>query len=248
MLIEIVFLVFIYMIIAFFVGLIKKDNSVMDIFWGFGFVLISWFSLIRVGSYEIEQIIITALVTIWGLRLSYHILRRKIGKPEDYRYANWRESWGKWIHIRAFFQIFMLQGAVMLLVATPIIIINGYYSPISMVYIIIGILVWVFGFIFETVGDFQLKKFVKTKKKGEIMTKGLWKYTRHPNYFGEATMWWGLFILSGNLIPIISPLIITFLLLKVSGVPLLEKKYEGSKQWEEYKKKTSVFIPWFPKK
>jgi len=237
-----------YMFSGFLLGLIKKDNSIVDIYWGLGFVLIAWYTLLRVGSYEYIQLLVTGLVSVWGLRLAYHILRRKIGRPEDYRYANWRKAWGKWIHLRAFFQIYVLQGLMMLLISTPILVVNLEHVERSLAYAIVGSAVWLFGFFFEAVGDYQLKKFVKTKKPGEIMTTGLWKYTRHPNYFGEATMWWGLFIISGSWVAIISPIVITFLLVKVSGVPLLEKKYEGQKNWEEYKKKTSVFVPWFPKK
>lgn len=248
MLIEILILVSLYVLLAFFIGLAKKDNSIMDVFWGFGFVLIAWYSLLRVMSFEIEQIIITLFVTIWGIRLSNHILKRKIGKPEDFRYANWRKEWGKWVNIRSFFQIYVLQGLMMLIVSASIIITNLYYESTSIWYLLVGSSIWILGFIFEAVGDAQLKKFIKTKKEGEIMTKGLWKYTRHPNYFGEATIWWGLFIISGSWLAIISPITITFLLVFVSGVPLLEKKYAGQKNWELYKKKTSMFIPWFPKK
>jgi len=248
MLIETVILVFVYMCAAFLIALKKKDNSVADVFWGAGFVLIAWFTLLGTMSFEYEQVVITGLVTVWGVRLAYHIFKRKRGKPEDFRYAKWREEWGEWVNLRAFFQVFMLQGFLMLVVSTPVWLTNLYYEKNSFWFLIVGTLVWIFGFVFEAVGDAQLAAFVKTKKEGEIMTKGLWKYTRHPNYFGEAVMWWGIFIISGSLPAVIGPLLITFLLLKVSGVPLLEKKYAGNPAWELYKKETSVFIPWFPKK
>ena len=142
----------------------------------------------------------------------------------------------------------MLQGFLMLVISAPIILTNAYATSVSDWYLFAGLAIWIFGFVFEAVGDAQLRKFVKTKKEGEVMRTGLWKYTRHPNYFGEATMWWGLFVVSANWIAVISPLTLTFLLLFVSGVPMLEKKYAGNPQWEDYKKRTSVFIPWFPKK
>ncbi|MBT4917191.1 DUF1295 domain-containing protein [Candidatus Peregrinibacteria bacterium] len=245
---EMIILVLAYVFTAFLIGFFKKDNSVMDVFWGSGFVLIAWYSFLRAGTYELEQIVITSLVTIWGLRLTYHILKRKWGKPEDFRYANWRKAWGKWVHLRAFFQIFILQGLIMLIVASPIILVNGFYEEKSVIFLEVGLLIWLIGFFFEAVGDYQLKEFIKTKKDGEIMTAGLWKYTRHPNYFGEATLWWGIFVITGTWVAIISPILITFLLLFVSGVPMLEKKYAGQKNWQEYKQKTSVFIPWFPRK
>ena len=248
MLIEIAIFVFLYMTLGFLIGLATKDNSVADVLWGLGFVLIAWYSLIRASTFEIEQLLITSLVSIWGLRLFAHILARKWKKPEDYRYAKWRKDWGKWVNLRAYFQVFLLQGLMMFIISAPILLVNLYYQERSYWYWIAGVSVWLIGFFFEAAGDAQLRDFVKTKKKGEIMTKGLWKYTRHPNYFGESAMWWGLFVLSGQWLAIVSPLLLTFLLLKVSGVPLLEKKYEGNPAWEAYKKKTSVFVPWPPKK
>jgi steroid 5-alpha reductase family enzyme len=248
MLIEIIILVLAYMTIGYFIALYTKDNSVADVMWGPGFILIAWVSLLKSGSFELPQLLITSLVTVWGGRLFYHIIRRKWKKPEDPRYAAWRKAWGKWVNLRAFFQVFMLQGLVMLIVAAPIILTNAYFQPRHHLFWIIGLTIWLIGFFFEAVGDAQLKKFIKTKKPGQIMTKGLWRYTRHPNYFGESVMWWGLFVLSGQWLAIISPLLITFLLLKVSGVPMLERRYDGNPEWEKYKKKTSVFIPWFPKK
>jgi steroid 5-alpha reductase family enzyme len=141
----------------------------------------------------------------------------------------------------------MLQGALMLLIAIPIIVINSYsysrFSPIS----ILGILIWMFGFFFEAVGDYQLKQHLKKSKS--IMTSGLWKYTRHPNYFGEATQWWGLGLMAIGIAwwALLSPIIITYLLLRVSGVPMLEERWKGNRSYELYKKKTNAFFPWFRK-
>lgn len=248
MLLEIVLLVFVYMVSAFVLALWKRDNSIVDVFWGFGFVLLAWYGLLRTMTFEPAQFLITALVTVWGLRLSLHILTRKLGKPEDFRYAAWRKEWGKWFLPRSFLQIFMLQGALMLVIAAPIILTALYYQPQHWGYLVAGGGIWLFGFIFEAVGDAQLRRFLRTRREGQLMTGGLWKYTRHPNYFGESMMWWGIFVLSANWLALISPLTLTFLLLYVSGVPLLEKKYAGNPAWEAYKKRTSVFIPWFPKK
>lgn len=248
MLTEIILLVFVYMISAFVLALWKRDNSIVDVFWGFGFVLVAWYGLLRTMAFEPAQLLLTALVTVWGLRLSLYILFRKIGKAEDFRYAAWRREWGEWFLPRSFLQIFMLQGALMLVIATPIILTNLYYQPIHWWYLLVGGVIWAFGFVFEAVGDAQLRRFLRTKREGQMMTSGLWKYTRHPNYFGEAVMWWGIFVISANWLAVVSPLTLTFLLLFVSGVPLLEKKYAGNSAWEVYKKRTSVFIPWFPKK
>ena len=194
----------------------------------------------------------TGLVTVWGLRLFYHIIKRNWGKPEDFRYANWREEWGKFVVIRAFFQVFMLQGFVMTLVAVPILLVN--VSPDTGFGLLefIGLAVWLKGFFFEAVGDKQLADFLRVpENRGKVLQTGLWRYTRHPNYFGEATMWWGLFVIGlsvqNGIFGIISPLVITNLLLFVSGVPMLEKKMMDNPAFVEYAKVTSVFVPWFPK-
>ena len=242
---SIILVVFSFMILMFIMGLVKKNNGVVDVGWGLGFILIALFTFIKNGSYTLLQLIGTTLVIVWGLRLSLHIYARNTSKPEDFRYANWRKQWGKWLNLRAFFQVYMLQGFLMLLIAISIIVINSYsYSRFGVVSII-GFLLWVFGFIFESVGDYQLKKHLKKSKS--IMQTGLWKYTRHPNYFGEAVQWWGLGLMALSIawLSLLSPIIITFLLLKVSGVPMLEKKWKDNKEYQKYKKHTNAFFPWF---
>lgn len=247
--------IFAYMTVLFFVSLIKKNNSFVDIGYGAGFIIIALLSYVYGKSFALVQTIATALVLVWGVRLSYRIGRRNIGKEEDFRYKKWREEWGRWVVVRSFFQIFMLQGLIIVIISTPILLLNtidlsGWSSsPLFW----IGLFLWAAGFIFEALGDAQLDSFIrKPENKGLIMDKGLWRYTRHPNYFGEALMWWSLWLiaLSGgvSLYTVVSPLLITFLLLKVSGVPLLEKRWAGDPAYEEYKRKTSVFIPWFVKK
>lgn len=248
-----VVLIFIYMTIFFTIAQIKKNNSIVDVGWGLGFVLIAAYTLFKGGNYTPRSLTVSILVFIWGMRLFYHILKRNLGKPEDFRYAAWRKEWGKWLVPRAFLQVFMLQGFLMLIIAYPIIMTNSTESGNLGIFEIIGLIVWIVGFIFEALGDKQLKDFIFNKKnKGKIMKEGLWKYTRHPNYFGEATMWWGIFIMSilseGGIIGIISPMVITFLLLFVSGVPMLEKHYKDNKEFQDYAKVTSKFFPWFPKK
>ena len=181
------------------------------------------------------------------------ILKRNLGKPEDFRYAAWRKDWGKWLIPRAFLQVFMLQGVIMLIIAYPIIMNNATTVASLGALEIIGLAIWIVGFTFEALGDKQLKDFIADKtNKGHIMKKGLWKYTRHPNYFGEATMWWGIFIIaipsSSGIVGIISPITITLMLLFVSGVPMLEKHYKDNKEFQEYSKVTSIFVPWFPGK
>jgi steroid 5-alpha reductase family enzyme len=244
---------FLYMIMVFTVAQIKKDNSIVDNAWGPGFILVSVLTFFMSQEFIFRQILACVFVVLWGTRLALHITVRKRGRGEDFRYAQWRRDWGKWFFLRSFFQIFMLQGFILLVIAYPILLINHSSRGGIKIFDIIGTLVFLTGFFFEATGDYQLLKFKRhPKNKGKIITQGLWKYTRHPNYFGETLIWWGFFLIALSVrdgwIAIISPLLITFLLLRVSGVTMLEKKYAGNKDFEDYARITSPFIPWFPKK
>ncbi|SDY27990.1 DUF1295 domain-containing protein [Tindallia californiensis] len=245
--------VFAYFMLFFVMAQIIKNNSIVDMGWGPGFVVVTIYAWLTSESLTIRGSLVMILVVIWGSRLAYHIVRRNIGKPEDFRYANWRNEWGKWVVPRAFFQVFMLQGFFMLVVAYPVLLVQASARTGFGILETLGLTVWVIGFYFESVGDRQLREFKKRpENRGKIIQHGLWRYTRHPNYFGEATMWWGLWIMA---IPvewgwtgIISPLAITWLLLFVSGVPMLEKKYKGNPEFEAYAQKTNAFFPGPPKK
>jgi steroid 5-alpha reductase family enzyme len=181
-------LITIYMTGLFGLSVIMKDNSVADIGWGFGFVLAAITSLV-VGGMSSTQVLLTVLVTVWGLRLTAHIYLRHRGKPEDFRYAVWRKEWGEWFYLRSYVQVFLLQGALMMAVSSTVILTNAMQVGSQLQALVIaGLLVWLIGFIFETVGDYQLSQFIKNpQNKGKIMRTGLWKYSRHPNYFGEVT-------------------------------------------------------------
>jgi len=246
-------ILFVYMSFWFLVSLIKKRNDVADLAWGLGFVTLAWVSLFFSGVPTMRGFLVNILVTIWGIRLTSHIYRRNRGKPEDSRYAAWRKEWGSVFYIRSYLQVYLLQGLLLFLIVLPVLYINASASVDFQGADIVGLAVWLIGFYFESVGDRQLKQFVSNpSNKGKIMDQGLWRYTRHPNYFGEVTQWWGMFFIAlsipGALFTIIGPLTITFLILFVSGVPLLEKKYVGRTDFEEYKKRTSVFFPLPPKK
>jgi steroid 5-alpha reductase family enzyme len=209
-------------------------------------------TLLLSGEITARKGIVTVLVFIWGIRLATHVFLRNKGKPEDYRYANWRNQWGKWFVWRSYFQIFILQGILLLIVASPIVLVNRSLKTGLSLLDIFGVLIWCVGFSFESVSDYQLARFKQDPShKGRIMTSGLWRYSRHPNYFGEVLLWWGIFIIALSVeygwAALASPLLVTFLLLKVSGVAMLEKKYTGHAEFEAYAKKTSAFIPWFPK-
>jgi steroid 5-alpha reductase family enzyme len=239
-----------YMTVWFTISVIKKRNDIADIAWGLGFVLMAWLSFFLSG-FSFPALLVNSLVTVWGLRLAWYIYNRNKNKPEDSRYLEWRKSW-KNFYLRSFLQVFLLQGIFLYLISLPVIFINHSSVDVLGILDLIGLIVWGFGFYFESVGDYQLKQFISNPaNKGKIMNQGLWKYSRHPNYFGEVIQWWGIFIIALSIpygiFMIIGPLTITFLILFVSGVPLLEKKYSGRKDFEEYKKHTSIFIP-LPKK
>ncbi len=248
------FLLFLFFCLAFAIGQWLRNNSIVDVGWGLGFVLIAFYTLFTLPQPSFKNIILTIFVSLWGLRLAMHVAKRNWKKPEDYRYAAMRERWGtKYVSLKAFFKVYMTQMILMYIIALPIISINSSTYPNLQPIDLVGMFVWLIGYFFEVVGDKQLATFIsKPQNKGKLMTQGLWSITRHPNYFGEATMWWGIFLLSivspYYYITIISPITITSLLLFVSGVPILEKKYKDRPDFQEYKKRTSIFIPWFPRK
>lgn len=246
--------IFIFMVTMFIIAQLKKDNSIVDIGWGLGFVIIAFVSYFATGGEkDLRQTVVLILVTLWGIRLFLHLFIRSIGRGEDFRYVNFRKQWGKNATVIAFFRVFMMQGAIMLLLAYPIVLVNSAIAEGLDGAAIIGLIVWIVGFLFQTIGDYQLERFKKQKKhKEEILKSGLWRYSRHPNYFGEAAMWWGIFLIvlgvQNGWTAFFSAAFINLLLLKVSGVPFLDKRYAGNKDYQLYKQETNQFIPWIPKK
>lgn len=245
-------LILFYMIMVFILAIILKNNSIVDIFWGLGFILLMMYNSDFLQTDSLNTLIFNILILIWGLRLSFHIFIRNKGKEEDFRYKNWRNTW-RHFYIRSFLQIFLLQGFIMWIVALPIISYNHFEINIFSWQFIVGVLIFLLGFLFETISDYQLFRFKKDKyNKGKIIQSGLWKYSRHPNYFGEALLWWGIALIAisefSDIYIFISPLLITYLLRYVSGVPMLEAKYKDNEEFKQYSKKTSVFIPFIQKK
>lgn len=229
--------------------------SIVDIFWGFGYVVVNTFYVFMSGELNTRKLLILSLVSIWGLRLTIHLALRNIGKGEDFRYQEFRRYFGPkrywWF---SFFQVFLLQGILIMIVSLPLLGINTSESNGSLnVLDYIGILVWGIGFTFEAGGDFQLAKFKRNpENKGKVLQTGFWKYTRHPNYFGDAAVWWayGIFSLAaGSYWCVTGSVIMTFLIIKVSGVSLLERTLKETKpKYKDYIHKTNSFLPWFPKK
>lgn len=245
--------IFIFMNFMYLLALRLKDNSIVDIGWGMGFIIVALATLFDRGTFYPRQLLITALILIWGLRLALYIFKRNSGKGEDFRYKQWRQEWGKTIYWRSYLQVFMLQGVIMFVIALPIMHVNASNASELVITDFIGAAIWLIGFLFESIGDAQMMMFKNNAaNKGKIMRSGFWKYTRHPNYFGEALLWWGIFIVAiganSIYISLISPLLLTYLLLKVSGVAMLEKKYTGNAEYDEYIRTTSSFVPMLPKK
>lgn len=246
-------LIFLLMVCAFIIAYIKQDNTVADTAWGLGFIIAAWGSFLYAENSQPTGYLVCTLVTLWGLRLILHINARNKGKGEDPRYKQLRAQWGIWATLHSFFKVFMLQGLLLLIIAYEIIVVSANTNAPLTPLIYLGLIVWIIGFLFESIGDYQLYTFMKNPAhKGQIMTSGLWHYTRHPNYFGEITIWWGIYLMACTaplgLSAIISPLTITILLLFVSGIPMTEKMFESNPAFQAYKEKTSALIPWFPKK
>ncbi len=241
-----------FIVVGYFFSRLTKRNDIADTLWGMGFL---WLSLVTLNFspdaiFHFKSKIVLVMVSLWALRLSLHIGLRTMKKSEDIRYLNWRKGWGKREPFFSFFKVFALQGVILLLISWPLHVV--FLSPVSEVCWtdFLGASLFIFGFLFETVADAQLTAFKAQKeKKSLILQEGLWSLCRHPNYFGETLIWWGFFFLAvgsaeGNLFFILSPLLITFLLIKVSGIamlePLLAKKGE---EFARYVKRTPAFLP-----
>lgn len=243
------------MTILWIVSILIKNVSIVDPFWGFGFVIVNLYYFFDSGESNTTKIILLLLVTIWGSRLTVYLAIRNIGKGEDFRYQEFRKNFGEhrywWF---SFFQTFLLQGVLMWIISLPLLGVNiNSDSGITPILFYSGLIIWIIGFVFETGGDYQLSKFKKNKgNKGKVLSSGFWKYTRHPNYFGDSAIWWGFGMISlsvGGYWYIIGSIVMTLLIIKVSGVALLEKTLKSQKpEYKEYIKNTSAFLPWFPKK
>jgi steroid 5-alpha reductase family enzyme len=236
------------------VSLFLKNSSIVDIFWGTGFVILAWvYFALTPGGFITRKLLLACLTTLWGLKLSLYILYRNWGKPEDFRYQKMRQESGNRWWWKSYFQVFMLQGLLMWLISIPLLAAQTHLLPDRLTILdILGVALWGIGFFFETAGDLQLARFKSNPaNKGKVMDHGVWQFTRHPNYFGDATQWWGYFLIAtaaGGWWTIFSPVFMTTLLMRVSGVTLLEKTLETRPGYKDYFERTSAFIPWFPRR
>ncbi len=239
----------VYCTFFFLLALWLKKNDLADLAWGGGFVVISLLLIVERNASTLRDLILLTMICFWAIRLISYMAIRNLTKKEDWRYAKWREEWGKHWLWRTYLQVFLLQGALMLPIAIPLFVGFGSGKEIGSLEIV-GLILWAVGLACETAADWQKFVFKKIPGNGKKMIQsGIWRYSRHPNYFGEALLWWGIGIFSVAISPLalLGPATITFLLLKVSGVSMLEATYGDRPEFAEYKRKTSIFIPWFPK-
>jgi len=252
------------MTIWFLLSLWIKRRDVVDLAWGSGFVFLTWISLsFRDIVLDERAYWIIFLTTLWGLRLFFHNYRRNLSKEEDWRYHRWQKDQQIWCNqkspkyracrcfVSTYFQVFLFQGALMMIIGLPVVYSLRLISLPLFSVNYLGIILLLSGLFIETVADWQRYKFLRLQgNKDKFITSGLWRFSRHPNYFGEIIFWWGMFFLvlgaPKSWMLVVSPLILTYTMLFVSGLPM-EDRYRGRPDFEEYKRSTSALIPWFKK-
>ena len=239
----------ILMVTTWLISVAVKNASIVDIVWGLGFVLVGWVSFGVGKGDDVRGWVLAILVSLWGLRLAGYLARRNVGHGEDYRYKAMRKHWGPKFPLISLFTVFVLQGVLMWIVSLPLqlgqVEASPGFGPIGTM----GVLVWAVGLFFEATGDAQLRRFkADPANAGKVMSSGLWRYTRHPNYFGDSVVWWGIAIVAAEAgvgaWGFIGAAVMTFLLVRVSGVALLERSLRKRKpEYEEYARRTSAFVP-----
>lgn len=236
-----------------------KDAGVVDIYWGPGFAVIVLTYITIQATQTVWEVILTIITICWALRLGGHIgLRHLKSTGEDRRYATMRAKGGGSFWWKSLFKVFLLQAVLMWIIASPqhaaFSITKNLDQQINISFFMLGLCLFTIGFTLETIADYQLFKFkADSRNNAKTMSQGLWAWSRHPNYFGEMVLWWGFgfcgFAISGVWWAFIGPAILTFLLLRVSGVTLLEKHLLPEKEdYEAYVKNTSAFIPLPPQR
>lgn len=239
-----------FVVIGYGLSRIFRRNDIADPLWGLGFVVISLTLYLIEGQFNFRAYLMAGLVTLWGARLSIYLLRRWAGyKSEDQRYLNWRKQWGKSEPVKAFYKVFLLQGGFMMIIALPIVLVSIAPSSEIGLWDFLGVVVFLLGLILEATADAQLAEFKsRAENKGALLSFGTWAICRHPNYSGEILIWWGLFFICCSvpygLVAIISPIVITFLLMRVSGVPMLEANMKSKGDaFAKYCSETPALFP-----
>lgn len=246
--------ILILMVSTWIVSVIIHNASIVDIVWGLGFVVVAWVGRIVGDGNDARQWLITLLTTLWGLRLAGYLAWRNTGHGEDFRYRSMRKRWGSRFPVVSLVTVFGLQGTLMWIVSLGVQLGQADATPDLGVLALIGVLVYAVGLFFEVIGDAQLTKFkADPNSAGKVMDRGLWRYTRHPNYFGDACVWWGLSLIAAETGSgawgLIGAAVMSFFLRRVSGVTMLERSLKKRREgYAEYIARTSPFLPRPPKR
>lgn len=234
-----------YMTVGFGVAYSRKRLNTVDAAWGLGFVLVGWAAAVQASS--ARSLVVAVLISIWGLRLSSHIWQRNRDRDDDQRYVELTKKWRGNYWLQAYIRIFLLQGALIWLVSLPVVMATGLQLAGWSWLTIVGGLIWLVGFVIEAAADRQLSNFLGQPGHPKVLQTGLWRYSRHPNYFGELTQWWGIGLIalqaSYGWIGLLGPLALSYLILFVSGIPPIEKRHAADPNYREYRQRTSVLIP-----
>jgi steroid 5-alpha reductase family enzyme len=242
-----------FMSLLWAVSLAMRDASIIDPFWGLGFVLVAGLSAGLSAAPTTRQWLLVALTMLWGLRLSFYLFARRRGEGEDRRYAAMRQRHGARFWWVSLFTVFWLQAGILWFVSLPLQVaaLRGLDAPLGWLDAC-GVALWLVGFVFESVGDWQLARFKRApENRGRVLDRGLWRFTRHPNYFGDFCVWWGLYLVAaagGAALTILSPLLMSVLLMRFSGVGLLERTIADRRpEYADYQARTNAFFPGPPR-
>ncbi|MGZ4677941.1 MAG: DUF1295 domain-containing protein [Acidimicrobiia bacterium] len=242
------------MLATWVLSVLWRDASIVDPIWPLGFVVVAWVTRAVADGNDARQWLLVGLVSVWGLRLSGYLAWRKRGAPEDFRYQAMRRHWGPRFTLVSLVTVFLLQGLLLWIVSLPVQLGQVRTSPDVGPLAALGVALWLLGFAFESIGDLQLARFkADPASAGQVMDRGLWRYTRHPNYFGDACVWWGIALVAAETgigaIGIVGAVVMTVLLVRVSGVPMLEKSMATRRPgYAAYVARTSAFIPRPPRR
>ena len=245
--------ILVVMVSTWLLSVVIANASIVDIVWGLGLVVEGWVARVTADGDDARQWLLTILVSVWGLRLGGYLAWRNIGHGEDFRYKSMRKRWGARFPVISLVTVFGLQGTLMWLVSLPVQLGQADDSPSIGVLAWIGVAVYLVGLFFEVVGDAQLTRFkADAANAGKVMDRGLWRYTRHPNYFGDACVWWGIAIVAAEsglgAFGLVGAAVMTLFLRRVSGVTLLEKSLVKRRSgYEDYVARTSPFVPRRPR-
>lgn len=250
--------VVIFMTAVFFIARAKNRYDLVDVAWGLTFVAIATICYIDYPMSEFLSIqtLVTFLILLWGIRLSIHMFNRwNHRKSENWRYAELRKKYRKafgGLGLNMYVRVFLWRAILAVVISLPVIVVNSFHEVQIGFLALFGAMIWAVGFYFEAIADDQLNMYTKNhRNRGKLITQGLWRYSRHPNYFGEVTMWWGIFVIALSapfgLATVISPLLVTILILFITGVPVVERRLDDRLGWSAYKKRTSKFLPIPPK-